>query len=273
MRQRIQNPILPGFHPDASALQVGGDYYIATSTFEWWPGIDIYHSTDLVRWEWVAAPLQKPEQVPSHLEGNYNSGSLWAPHLSYADGLFWLVYTDVKSSTAFKDTLNYVITAPAITGPWSEPTFVTASGFDPALFHDDDGRHYFLNMLFDWRLENPGFSGTVIQEFDAEKRKLIGQRKHFYKGTALGVCEGPQILKKDGWYYLLCAAGGTGYSHAATVARAKSLDGPWEDSPYLPLMTTKDDPSNPLQKSGHACFLQKKGGGWTGTSHRSVPAR
>lgn len=261
MRQLITNPILPGFHPDASALQVGGDYYIATSTFEWWPGIDIYHSTNLVRWEWVAAPLQKPEQVPSHLEGNYNSGSLWAPHLSYADGLFWLVYTDVKSSTAFKDTLNYVITAPAITGPWSEPTFVTASGFDPALFHDDDGRHYFLNMLFDWRLENPGFAGTVIQEFDAEKRKLIGRRKHFYKGTALGVCEGPQILKKDGWYYLLCAAGGTGYSHAATVARAKSLDGPWEDSPYMPLMTTKDDPSNPLQKSGHACFL-RKGNDW-----------
>ena len=261
MRQTIQNPILPGFHPDASALQVGSDYYIATSTFEWWPGIDIYHSTDLVHWQWIAAPLQKPEQVPSHLEGNYNSGSLWAPHLSYADGLFWLVYTDVKSSTAFKDTLNYVITAPAITGPWSEPTFVTASGFDPALFHDEDGRHYFLNMLFDWRLENPGFAGTVIQEFDAKVRKLIGQRKHFYKGTALGVCEGPQILKKDGWYYLLCAAGGTGYSHAATVARAKSLDGPWEDSPYLPLMTTKDDPSNPLQKSGHACFLQK-GGDW-----------
>lgn len=187
---------------------MGGDYYIATSTFEWWPGIDIYHSTDLVHWEWIAAPLQNAEQVPSHLEGNYNSGSLWAPHLSYADGLFWLVYTDVKSSTAFKDTLNYVITAPAITGPWSEPTFVTASGFDPALFHDDDGRHYFLNMLFDWRLENPGFAGTVIQEFDAEQRRLVGKRKHFYKGTALGVCEGPQILKKDGWYYLLCAAGG-----------------------------------------------------------------
>ena len=82
MRQTIPNPILPGFHPDASALQVGGDYYIATSTFEWWPGIDIYHSTDLVHWEWIAAPLQNAEQVPSHLEGNYNSGSLWAPHLS-----------------------------------------------------------------------------------------------------------------------------------------------------------------------------------------------
>ena len=223
----IQNPILPGFAPDASALHVGEDYYIATSTFEWWPGIEIYHSKDLVNWQWAAAPIARRDMVPSELLGNYNSGSLWAPHLSYADGLFWLVYTDVKSSTAFKDTLNYVVTAPKITGPWSAPTLVTASGFDPALFHDDDGRHYFLNMLFDWRLENPGFAGTVIQEFDPVTRQLVGERRHFYRGTSLGVCEGPQILKKDGWYYLLCAAGGTGYLHAATVARAKTLDGPW----------------------------------------------
>ena len=221
----IQNPILPGFAPDASALHVGEDYYIATSTFEWWPGIEIYHSKDLVNWQWVAAPIARRDMVPSELLGNYNSGSLWAPHLSYADGLFWLVYTDVKSSTAFKDTLNYVVTAPKITGPWSGPTLVTASGFDPALFHDDDGHHYFLNMLFDWRLENPGFAGTVIQEFDPVTRQLVGARKHFYRGTSLGVCEGPQILKKDGYYYLLCAAGGTGYHHAATVARARTLDG------------------------------------------------
>lgn len=215
----------------------------------------------MVNWEWVAAPINRRELVPSEMLGNYNSGSLWAPHLSYADGLFWLVYTDVKSSTTFKDTLNYVITAPAVTGPWSEPTLFTASGFDPALFHDEDGRHYFLNMLFDWRLENPGFAGTVIQEFDARTRTLVGERKHFYRGTSLGVCEGPQILKKDGYYYLLCAAGGTGYMHAATVARAKSLDGPWEDSPYFPLLTARDDAANPLQKSGHACFVEI-GGEW-----------
>lgn len=256
MNGKIKNPILKGFHPDASALCVGGDYYIATSTFEWLPGIDIYHSTDLVNWKWVAAPIKRSSQVPSELLGNYNSGSLWAPHLSYSDSKFWLVYTDVKSSTAFKDTLNYVITAPKIDGPWSKPVFVTASGFDPSLFHDENGKHYFLNMLFDWRLENAGFAGTVIQEFDAKEMRLTGERKHFYKGTALGVCEGPQILQKDGYYYLLCAAGGTGYMHAATVARSKSLYGEWQTSPYHPLLTSSDDPQNPLQKSGHACFLQ-----------------
>ncbi len=256
MKNIIQNPILPGFHPDPSAICVGSDYYIATSTFEWLPGIDIYHSTDLVNWKWVAAPVEHSSQVPSELLGNYNSGSLWAPHLSHSEGKFWLVYTDVKSSTAFKDTLNYIITAPKIEGPWSEPVFVTASGFDPALFHDNNGRHYFLNMLYDWRLEKTSFAGTVIQEFDAKTMRLIGERKHFYKGTDLGVCEGPQIFQKDSYYYLICAAGGTGYRHAATVARSTALDGEWQRSPYHPLLTACDDPQNPLQKSGHACFLQ-----------------
>ena len=253
MANTLLNPILPGFHPDPSALRVGDDFYIATSTFEWWPGVDIYHSKDLVNWEWAVAPLSRISQAD--LLGDYNSGGIWAPHLSYGKGRFWLAYTDVKSATAFKDTLNYIITAPQITGPWSDPVFVTASGFDPSLFHDDDGRCYFLNMLFDWRLENPGFAGTVIQEFDTGSMHLVGRRRHFYKGTDLGVCEGPQILKKDGYYYLLCAAGGTGYMHAATVARARTLAGPWEDSPFHPLLTARDVPDNPLQKSGHACFL------------------
>lgn len=254
MTNMITNPILPGFHPDSSALRVADDYYIATSTFEWWPGIDIYHSTDLVNWEWIAAPINRRSQVD--LLGNYNSGSLWAPHLSHADGRFWLVYTDVKTYAPFKDTLNYVITAEDIRGPWSAPAFLTASGFDPAIFHDDDGRKWFLNMLYDWRPGHEKFSGTVIQEFDPGMMKLVGERGHFYKGTKLGVCEGPQILKKDGWYYLLCAAGGTGWMHAATVARARALEGPFEDSPYMPLLTTRDELTNPLQKSGHCCFLR-----------------
>lgn len=254
MTTMIHNPILPGFHPDSSALRVGDDYYIATSTFEWWPGIDIYHSKDLVNWEWIAAPVNRESQV--NLLGNYNSGSLWAPHLSYADGKFWLVYTDVKSYAPFKDTLNYVITAEDIRGSWSEPYFLTASGFDPAIFHDDDGRKWFLNMLYDYRPGHAKFAGTVIQEFDPDTMKLVGERKHFYKGTKLGVCEGPQILKRNGYYYLLCAAGGTGYMHAATVARARTLEGPFEDSPYTPLLTTRDEPTNPLQKSGHCCFLE-----------------
>jgi xylan 1,4-beta-xylosidase len=256
----IKNPVLKGFNPDASVVKVGKDYYLATSTFEWWPGVEIYHSTNLVNWNLVAQPLSRTSQA--NLVGNYNSGSIWAPHLSYSEGKFWLLYTDVKTGTAFKDTLNYVISCKTIDGEWSEPTFITASGFDPAFFHDDDGRHYIMSMLFDHRLDKPNFSGLLIQEYDLKEMKLLGERNHFFKGTDLGVCEGPQILKKDGWYYLLCAAGGTGYSHASTISRSKNVMGPYELSPYHPFITTKTDPTNPLQKSGHASFVPVSDDEW-----------
>lgn len=260
MKNKIKNPILRGFNPDASLVKAGEDYYIAASTFEWWPGVEIYHSKNLVSWELAAEPLSRISQAD--LSGNCNSGSIWAPHLSYSEGRFWLLYTDVKTGTAFKDTLNYVISAEKIEGPWSEPVFVTASGFDPAFFHDEDGRHYIMSMLFDHRLDRPNFAGLVIQEYDLEDMKLIGSRKHFFHGTDLGVCEGPQMLKKDGWYYLLCAAGGTGYSHASTVCRSKDVLGPYELSPYHPFLTTKPDPKNPLQKSGHASFAKVSDDEW-----------
>lgn len=252
------NPILSGFHPDPCALQVGDDYYIATSTFEWWPGVEIYHSTDLIHWQWVCNPITRISQA--NLAGNYNSGSIWAPHLSYAHGKFWLAYTDVKSATQFKDTLNYVISAPSITGPWSEPTFICASGFDPSIFHDDDGRSWFVNMLFDWRKQGKErFIGTVVQELDLHTLQLKGQRVHTFTGTSLGVCEGPQIYKRNGWYYLLCAAGGTEYQHAATISRSRSLFGPWQESPHTPLITTSDVPQYPIQKAGHCSIIEYEG--------------
>jgi xylan 1,4-beta-xylosidase len=253
----IQNPILRGFHPDASVCKVGKDIYIATSTFEWWPGVEIYHTKDLINFELVAQPLNRISQLS--MTGNRNSGGIWAPHLSYADGKFWLAFTDVKTCTKYKDTLNYIITCDKIDGEWSEPIFINASGFDPALFHDEDGKKYFINMLFDHREDHPSFSGVIIQEYDPLKRKLIGKRKLFYEGTSLGVCEGPQIFKKDGYYYLVCAAGGTGYAHASTVARSRKIMGEYENSPYFPLITTKSQPENLLQKAGHASFVEIDG--------------
>ena len=143
----IVNPILPGFNPDPSICRVGGDYYIATSTFEWYPGVQIHHSTDLVNWRLVKRPLDRAAQLD--MRGNPDSGGIWAPCLSYADGLFWLVYTDVKRLDGnFKDGHNYIVTAPSIEGPWSDPVHVNSSGFDPSLFHDDDGRKWFLNMVW-----------------------------------------------------------------------------------------------------------------------------
>ena len=160
----IRNPILPGFNPDPSICRVGGDYYIATSTFEWYPGVQIHHSKDLVNWTLIGRPLTRASQLD--MRGNPDSCGIWAPCLSHADGLFWLVYTDVKRYDGnFKDTHNYIVTARDIAGPWSEPFYANSSGFDPSLFHDDDGRKYLVNMLWDWRPGHNRFGGIVLQEY------------------------------------------------------------------------------------------------------------
>ena len=146
----IQNPVLSGFHPDPSILRVKDDYYIATSTFEWFPGVQINHSKDLVHWDLLGYPLTRVSQL--NMIGEEDSCGVWAPCLSYDKGRFYLIYTDVKSFIgSFKDTHNYLVTAEDIHGPWSEPIYLNSSGFDPSLFHDRDGRKYLVNMVMDHR--------------------------------------------------------------------------------------------------------------------------
>jgi len=262
----IRNPVLPGFNPDPSICRVGSDYYIATSTFEWFPGVQIHHSRDLVNWELVARPLNRASQLD--MRGNPDSCGVWAPCLSYADGLFWLVYTDVKRyEGSFKDTHNYIVTAPAISGPWSEPDYVNSSGFDPSLFHDVDAqgssRKWFINMVWNHRTasvggnpKSPAFDGILMQEWDAAQRKLVGPITNIYRGTALGLVEGPHLFKRNGWYYLTVAEGGTGYGHAVTMARSRNLAGPYETHPNLHLITCKDTPDAPLQRAGHGQIVE-----------------
>lgn len=259
-KMNVTNPILKGFQPDASVCVVGEDYYIATSTFEWWPGVMIYHSKDLVSWRLAARPLNRKDQLC--LRGDRNSGAIWAPHLSWAKGRFWLMITDVKTDQCFKDTLNYVMSCETIDGEWSDPVFVQGMGFDPALFHDDDGKSYVMSMLWDYRPYKPNFNGVAIQEYDLEEKKLKGEMKKIFSGSGWGLTEGPQMMKKDGWYYLLCAEGGTGFSHASVVCRSRDLWGPYELSPYTPLISTRFAPESPLQKCGHASFLPASRGKW-----------
>lgn len=258
----IQNPILKGFNPDPSIVRVGEDYYIATSTFEWFPGVQIHHSRDLAHWELVARPLDRPSQLD--MIGNPDSGGVWAPCLSYCDGLFYLIYTDVKqwTKTRHKITHNYLVTAPSVTGPWSEPIYLDSSGFDASLFHDEDGRKWYLSMIWDHRSERNQFSGTLLQEFDAKSGKLVGPRKNIFKGTDLKLTEGPHLYRKDGWYYLVVAEGGTGWDHAVTVARSKTIDGPYQVDPYNPFISSRYDPDAPLQKAGHASFVETQHGTW-----------
>ncbi|RMC34777.1 glycoside hydrolase family 43 protein [Paracoccus alkanivorans] len=255
----IRNPILPGFNPDPSILRVDDDYYIATSTFEWYPGVQIHHSRDLVNWRLVKRPLDRASQLD--MRGDPDSGGIWAPCLTWADGLFWLIYTDVKRRDgAWKDSHNYLVTAPAIEGPWSDPVYLNSSGFDPSLFHDEDGRKYLLNMIWNHnRTRGDKFGGIVIQEYSVKERRLVGPIRNIYRGTDRKFTEGPHLYRRDGWYYLLTAEGGTGYDHAVTMARSRDLFGPYETDPAKHLLTASGTQSY-LQRAGHADIVETQSG-------------
>lgn len=261
----IENPILRGFNADPSFCRVGEDYYIATSTFEWYPGVQIHHSRDLANWTLLTRPLRRATQLD--MRGNPDSCGIWAPCLSHADGKFWLVYTDVKRLTgAFKDAHNFIVTSDRIDGEWSDPIYVNSSGFDPSLFHDDDGRKWFVNMRWNHRgagtginPANDSFDGIELQEWHPV-RGLIGEAVSIYAGTSLGLTEAPHLFKRNGWYYLTTAEGGTGYDHAVTMARSRSIFGPYESHPNQHLMTARFDPDHALQRVGHGQYIEAADG-------------
>lgn len=257
----IHNPVLRGFNPDPSFLRVGDDYYIATSTFEWFPGVQIHHSRDLVHWRLIGHILQ--DTIRLNLAGVGNSCGVWAPSLSWHDGEFFLVYTTVRTfgkGRPFKDTPVYLITARDIQGPWSEPVHLTSSGFDPSLFHDDDGSKWLVNMLWDFRKGRSRFAGITAQSYNHATRRLEGPLHPLLKKDVL--TEGPNLYKRNGYYYLMLAEGGTGWNHGISMARAKSVTGPYELDPQGSVLTSRDDESLPLQKAGHGELVETPAGEW-----------
>lgn len=271
----ITNPILKGFNPDPSILRVGDDYYIATSTFEWFPGVQIHHSRDLIHWELIARPLKRISQLD--LRGAASSEGVWAPCLSYDKGTFYLIYTDVKlwGYGGARDLHNYLVTAADITGDWSEPIYLNSSGFDPSLFHDDDGRKWLVNMLWDHRKGKNRFAGILLQEYSEAEKRLTGTVVNIFKGTELGLVEGPHIYKRNGYYYLMTAEGGTRYKHAVTLARSRKLTGPYEVHPNNPVLTSWNDPALELQKAGHGSLVETARGEWylAHLCSRPIPSR
>lgn len=256
---QIQNPVLRGFNPDPSILRVGEDYYIATSTFEWLPGIQLHHSKDLVHWELIGHALTRPSQV--QLEGVSDSAGLWAPSLTWCDGTFFLMYSLVHTRVGtFKDVHNFLVTTTDIRGEWSEPIFLNSSGFDPSLFHDDDGRKWLVNMQWDPRQGKPRFGGIVMQEYDHVARKMIGDLHHVLRKPDL--IEGPNLYKHDGLYYLMLAEGGTGTRHSISLARASTVTGPYETDQMPFILSARDFPQNPLIKTGHGSLVETPGGEW-----------
>ena len=255
----IRNPILEGFNPDPSICRVGEDYYIAVSTFEWYPGVRIYHSRDLANWRLVATPLDRAELLD--MRGEPDSCGVWAPCLSFADDRFWLCYTDVKRFDGnFKDTHNYLTTCERIDGDWSGPVHLNSSGFDPSLFHDDDGRKWYTNMVWDHRGGQTFFRGIDLQEFDPSGERLIDTPKRIFPGTELDYTEAPHLYRFGDWYYLITAEGGTGEGHAVTIARSRTVDGDYEADPAGPLLTTREEPDWPLQRNGHADIVETSDG-------------
>jgi xylan 1,4-beta-xylosidase len=264
----IRNPILRGFNPDPSIVRVGEDYYIATSTFEWFPGVQIHHSRDLMNWRLLSRPLTRASQLD--MRGDPDSCGVWAPCVTHADGQFWLIYTDVKrygrttvggaSGASMRDFHNYLVTAPTIEGPWSDPIYLNSSGFDPSLFHDEDGRKWFVNQLWDHRPGRNRFAGIVAQEYSSNRQALVGERTVIFEGTPLGLTEAPHLYKRDGWYYLITAEGGTGWTHAVTITRSRDLLGPYELHPDRYILSSRTRPDAPLQRAGHADLVETPDG-------------
>ncbi|WP_442576372.1 family 43 glycosylhydrolase [Microbacterium sp. F51-2R] len=238
-------------------MRVGENYYIATSTFEFHPAVRLHHSVDLVHWEVVGHALEDGFD----LRGIPDSGGVWAPSLSYADGRFWLTYSIVRTMDGDdKDIDNYLVTAPTINGPWSAPTYLGSRGFDFSFFHDPDGTHWIVGVQWDQRPEHPSFSGLVVEQYLPDEQRTTGEAHFIYSED--GLVEGPNLYRIGDWYYLMMAAGGTGWNHGITVARSRGLRGPYLRDPQNDLLTTRDAPGEPLQKAGHGELVQTPAGEW-----------
>ncbi len=271
----LQNPILTGFHADPCICRKGDDYYIAVSSFEWFPGIPIYHSRDMKHWELYTHALT--DERTCNLKGLPSAKGIWAPCLTYCeeDGLFYVVYGIMHSMNArYFDIDNYLITARDIRGPWSEPVYLHSSGFDASLFHDRDGRKWLVALDWETRTgyEKPG--QICIVEYDPKARRIKGLPQRIWRGgTDRGCLEAPHLTRHGDYYYLMCAEGGTGYYHAVTMARSLHPLGPYEGDPANPILTAVPEnrneradvdhlkphfynPASYLQKCGHASYVE-----------------
>ncbi len=274
----ITNPILKGFNPDPCICRKGEDFYLAVSSFEWLPGIPIYHSKDLKNWELLTHILDDEivdlKKLPS-------AKGIWAPDLTYCEeeDKFYVVYGVMNNMNArYFDIDNYLITADSIEGPWSKPVYLHSAGFDASIFHDDNGKKYILSLDWETRdqYEKPGAINIV--EYDGKNKCILGNPKRFWNGaTDRGCIEAPRMTKYHGYYYIMCAEGGTGYNHCVSMGRSKNINGVFEKDPKGAIVTSQPvesneradydhlkpkyyNPDSPLQKSGHGSYVNLSDG-------------
>ncbi len=242
------NPIRTGFFPDPSIVRVGEDYYMVNSTFIFFPCIPVSHSRDLVNWQVISHAIEKAEWAC--VEGLEGGRGWWAPDISYSNGRFYIAATLRLNDVGPVRRRQMVVTATDPAGPWSKPVFFDEDGIDPSIFHDDDGRHYMLLNR-----------GARIFEIDETATRRLSETTLLYYGSQKRAPEGPHLLKKDGWYYLFEAEGGTGIGHRETVSRSRTLHGVYTPSPYNPVIRQWDEKAI-IQRCGHAKPISTPDGRW-----------
>lgn len=259
------NPVLAGFYPDPSICRVGNDYYLVNSTFSYFPGLPIFHSTDLVNWKQIANAINRNEQL--NLKEAGVSRGLFAPSIRYHKGTFYIMCTNVSAGG------NFIITAKNPAGPWSNPVFTPAvNGIDPSLFFDDNDKVYIIynSEAPDNKPLYEGHRTIRMIEYDIKNQKTVGSDKILVNGgTDLSKhpiwIEGPHIYKIKNWYYLMCAEGGTAEQHSEVIFRSKSVDGPYVSYGNNPILTQRDlNPArkNPVTSTGHADLVETPDGKW-----------
>jgi alpha-N-arabinofuranosidase len=242
------NPVIPGYYPDPSICRVGQDYYLVTSTFEYFPGVPVFHSRDLANWRQIGHCLTRPSQLP--LEGCRSSGGIFAPTIRYHNGTFYMVTTNVTGGG------HFYVSAVDPAGEWSEPIWYDQGvrGIDPSLFFDDDGTVYFTST------GGPGM-GIVQTTLDIATGQRLCEPRSIWNGTGGSSPEAPHLYKIGGTYYLMLAEGGTEYGHMVTIARSDNPWGPFESCPFNPILSNRSTP-RPIQATGHADLFQAHDGSW-----------
>ncbi len=240
------NPIIKGFHPDPSICAVGEDYYIVNSSFQFFPGVPILHSRDLVNWEQIGNVLTRRSQL--ELAGARSWSGIYATTIRHHDGVFYMITTNCSGKG------NFIVHTTDPAGEWSDPVWIDQGGIDPSLFFHE-GKCWYTGT-------NDGC--IVLFEINPMTGERLGEVKKLWNGTGGRFPEGPHLYFKDGWYYLLIAEGGTEYAHCITIARSRNIDGPYEANPDNPIVTHCNHFSqgNPIQGIGHGDLVQAHDGSW-----------
>ncbi|MDR2424527.1 MAG: glycoside hydrolase family 43 protein [Prevotellaceae bacterium] len=238
-----ENPVISGFYPDPSVCRVGKDYYLVNSTFQFFPGVPIFHSTDLVNWEQIGNCLTREAQI--NLKTASTSGGIYAPTIRYHEGVFYMITTNVS------DKGNFFVWTDNPRGEWSDPVWLEQGSIDPSLFFDN-GKCYMTS------------GGVSMCEIDPKTGKQLTPSRKIWEGTGGRYPEGSHIYKKDDWYYLLIAEGGTEYGHQVTISRSRDIYGPYEGNPANPILThiNRNAQNSPIQGVGHAELVAAHNGSW-----------